>query len=246
MSLYSEIPNNELELFKLISSEFKTVFDVGCRDDLDLYHINPDCEYHLFEPFSDAIISIKGKMSGLINNNITLNEFGLSDEAKDNCVYYSNTQSFIPHWYVPPIDSGHRFSLEKLDDYVIDKKINKIDFLKIDVEGLDYHVILGGLETIKTNNIVSYIQIEYNGGIKQYVDLLDNFEFYLMVEPKLLNTITLNNDINVDFNQSLVKLDNIIIKFIDETISPTGCGGNIFGVNKNIELDKNIILKVSK
>ena len=92
---------------------------------------------------------------------------------------------------------------------------------------MDYKVILGGLEAIKNKNIVSFIQIEYNGGVKQYVDLLDNFEFYWMMEPRLLSAVNNMGNKN-DFNKSLIRLDIDIINFIDNTVSPTGNGGNIF------------------
>jgi FkbM family methyltransferase len=245
MGDYTEIPNNELEIYTKMSKDFKIVFDVGCRDDLDFYNIKQNVEYHLFEPFTDALNSIKNKINSLPKNKLILNEFGLSDKNSDDCVYYSNTQSFIPHWYVPPIDSGERYSLRTLDTYVKDNKIDNIDFIKIDVEGLDYNVINGGINTIKTENKVLYIQVEYNGGIKQYVDLLDNFDFYLMVEPNLLGVILNNNTLNLDFNKSLVKLDDNIIDFMDKTISPKGVGGNIFGVNKKLKNNINhLIFKI--
>jgi len=245
MGEYSEIPNNELDIYKRMSEDFKIVFDIGCRDDLYFYEIKQNVEYHLFEPFRDVLTSLKDKISLLPKNKLILNEFGLSDKNSDDCVYYSNTQSFIPHWYVTPIDSGERYSLRTLDTYVKDNKINNIDFIKIDVEGLDYNVINGGINTIKFENKVSYIQVEYNGGIKQYVDLLDNFDFYLMIEPSLLGVILNNNILNRDFNKSLVKLDNNIIDFIDNTISPTGTGGNIFGINKKLNNDVNhLIFKI--
>ena len=109
--------------------------------------------------------------------------------------------------------------------------------MKIDVEGLDYSVILGGLETIKNNNKVSYIQIENSGGNKRYVDLLDNFHFYLMMEPELLKVINTVNNIGMDFNKSLIKLDEAVITFLDTQLIGTGAGANILGVRKDIDFD---------
>ena len=231
----------ELEIYKRISTDFKVVFDVGSRDDLDYHLINPSPVYHLFEPNVDALNSIKNKVASIPNNNgIIINEFGLSDETKDDCVYFKNIQSFKPHWCVDSVDSGERYSLKRLDDYVLTKGIAGIDFLKIDVEALDYNVILGGLKTIKDENKVSYIQVEYSGGVRQYVELLDNFDFYWMIEPVLLAAI---NEIKVgrkeesiEFNVSLLPLNDELITFIDEVVSPSGNGGNIFGINKHKEL----------
>ena len=232
----TKIPNEELRIYSIVSKNFKRVFDIGCRDDIDYHEIKSDCEYHLFEPSTDAIKSIKVKIGKLGKHNIILNEFGLSDINKDNCVYYDNVQSFKPHWYVPSHDTGHRYSLKKLDDYVNDNKINSIDMVKIDVEGLDYNVILGGVETIQ--KITSYIQLEYSGGIKQYLDKLTNFNFYLMVEPRLLEVINKHNNTGTDFNKGLVNLTDKEISFIDNTISKTGAGGNIFGIHKNINVNE--------
>jgi FkbM family methyltransferase len=244
------IPKHELLLYRKLSKDFKIVFDVGCRDDLDYYDIKSDCEYHLFEPHTPALDSIKVKIEKLDNPVIYLNEFGLSNETIDNHIYYENVQSFEVHWCVPSKDLGHRYSLKKLDDYVESNKVDKIDFLKIDVEGLDYQVLLGGLKTIKDDNKVSFIQIEYSHGLKKYVNLLDNFNFYLMIEPRLLKVINKFNESDIDFNKSLVKLTKEVINFIEIKLAGTGAGGNIFGINKNIDLDiiktNNLIIKITK
>jgi FkbM family methyltransferase len=241
----SKIPTEELRIFSILAKELKVVFDVGCRDDLDYYEINPDIEYHLFEPSKPALDSIKDKLSKIKNHNIKLNEFGLSDTNADDCVYYSNVEAFVPHWCVTSIDKGDRYSLRKLDDYVSDNNIKTIDMVKVDVEGLDYQVVLGGIDTLKTNNEVPYLQLEYSGNILQYVKLLDNYNFYLMVEPRLLEVLNKYNNLDVDFNKALVRLDEKIINFIDHTISPTGAGGNIFGIHKNVtDINEELFFKV--
>jgi len=246
----SEIPKHELLLYRKLCDNFNIVFDVGCRDDLEYYSIKNDCEYHLFEPHTPSLNSIKDKISKLDNPNIHLNEYGLSNETIDNHIYYENVQSFVEHWCVKSKDGGHRYSLKKLDDYIDINNIDKIDFLKIDVEALDYQVILGGLKNIKDDNKVSFIQVEYSNGLRQYIELLDNFHFYLMIEPRLLEVINKFNESDVDFNNSLVKLDNEIIDFIDVKLRGSGAGGNIFGINKNINLDivdkNDLIIKIRK
>jgi len=66
------------------------------------------------------------------------------------------------------------------------------------------------------------------------------------MEPVLLKYVSSINP-DIDFNKSLIKLDDDMIKFIDETVSPTGNGGNILGINKNVKFDENnLIFKVLK
>ena len=236
----------ELEIYKRMCADFKTVFDVGSRDDLDYYSIHSNCTYHLFEPNVDALNSLKRKIAAIEQQHfIIVNEFGLSDENKEDCVYYKNTESFKPHWCVDSVDSGERYSLSRLDDYCWERGIEEIDFLKIDVEALDYSVILGGLRMIKEQNRVKYIQVEYSGGVGQYVELLDNFDWYWMMEPVLLKAVQDLQDkwpMPYDFNYSLIKLSKELIIVIDDIVSPSGNGGNIFGVRKN-DVD-NLIFKV--
>jgi len=57
--VHTKIPNSELEIYKRISSDFKVVFGVGCRTDIDYYHINTTPTYHLFEPSTSFTKELK-------------------------------------------------------------------------------------------------------------------------------------------------------------------------------------------
>lgn len=233
------IPIEELKIFELLKDKMSVVFDVGAREDLSFYHIKSDCSYHLFEPSSEAIISLKKQISLLHNHNIKLNEFGLSDKEENNCIYYKDSQSFIINPLHMGIDTGIRYSLKTLDKYVDENNIPHIDLLKIDAEGLDYKIITGGLSSIKTK--VSYIQFEYWDSVKKFVDILGNtFNFYLMMEPVLYEAITedvfdsmTKNQQNKDYTKLIILLDQDIIDLIDKTLIPLGYGGNILGISRN-------------
>lgn len=238
------IPAEELRIFELLKDDMSVVFDVGARDDLSFYNIKSDCSYHLFEPNKGALASLKKKISMLHNPDIRLNEFGLSDKSEDNCIYYEDSQSFVINPLHRGIDTGQRYSLRTLDGYITENNISHIDFLKIDAEGLDYKIILGGLRAIKTK--VSYIQFEYWGGVKKFIDLLgDTFDFYLMMEPILLEAITDEAWSSMtaaqkrkDYRKSIILLDHDMIDLIDQTIIPLGHGGNILGIKKGLPREK--------
>lgn len=238
----TSIPKEEIEIFNLLKDKLDVVFDVGARDDLSFYHIKKNCSYHLFEPNVKFINSLKNQISLLEKHNIKLNEFGLSDEEKDNCIYYEKSQSFIinPTFQQGDIDTGKRYSIRTLDRYVAEHNISHIDYLKIDAEGLDYKIILGGRDTIQ-NNKISYIQFEYWDGIKKFVDVLQNYKLYLMMEPMLLKAITkiitpmmTPEEKQIDFHKSIIEVTDTLINLIDFKIIPTGNGGNVLGINKNI------------
>ena len=230
-------------IFNILKDRMHVVFDVGVRDELSFYHMKDDCSYHLFEPNSDFTKMLKNQIVKFENHDITLNEYGLSDENRDDCVYYEKSQAFIvnPYFKDGDKDTGRKFSLRTLDRYVTEHNIQHIDFLKIDAEGLDYKIIMGGKNMIEKNR-VSFIQFEYWDGVKKFVNILDkNFNLYLIIEPRLLKAITEIDPSKmtpeqraIDFKKSIIPLNNEVIDLIDKKLSPVGYGGNIFGINKSI------------
>jgi len=249
----SAIPVEELKIFELLKEEFSVVFDVGAREDLSFFQIKNNCEYHLFEPNSEFVNNLKNKIYMLEKHNIILNEFGLSDKEESNCIYYESSQSFVINPFAKGKDKGHRYNLMRLDDYVHKNKIQHIDFLKIDAEGLDYKVIKGGINTVRTQ--VSYIQFEFWGGVQNFYDLLCNeFNLYLLMEPGLYSAITkdiyhllTDKQKEINFNISLISITPELIDLLDNILSPRGCAGNILGIKKELghEKHKKITFKIT-
>lgn len=230
--IQTKIPEEELELFKILP-DLRVVFDVGAREDLEMYKLRPDIEYHCFEPnpiFAAKLHDIP---------NVIVNEYGLSDVSQDNVTYYPLTQTFLEHPLFYEKDIGLKFNLRTLDEYA--KDISRIDFIKIDTEGMDYRVLLGGKETIKR---VRFIQFEYWDGVRKFVDLLGaEFNMYLMMEPTLRKTIIKNisslspyideqEKLKSIFNAKLIILNDELIRFIDIQLIKNGLGGNILCIRK--------------
>jgi len=242
---HPEMSREEKEIFNRLKSEMHIVFDVGAREDLAFFEMNPNCEYHLFEPNKRFAAHLQRKIDSLSVDNraITLNEFGLSDSPADNCVYYEKSQSFEINPYLKEdTAASERFSLRTIDDYVTEHNIAHIDFLKIDAEGLDYRILQGGLKTIRSNK-VSYIQFEYWTGVKRFVDLLkNNYRLYLIMEPVLLRAIQdrimplmTPEQRRINYTASLIYLDDHLIELIDTQLAPIGLGGNILAMHNTID-----------
>lgn len=249
-----ESSSEERRIFGILKDKLHTVFDVGARDELYYYQIKKDCSYHLFEPNKRFAARLRDKMAKLPSHHITLNEYGLADVSADDCIYYEKSQSFEinPH-LVEDTESGDRYSVRTLDQYVKEYQIKHIDFLKVDAEGFDYKIFKGGLTTIRANK-VSFIQFEYWTGIQRFKDLLgDTFDFYLIVEPVLLRAIEKHvlplmsvNQAQINYRQSIIPLDQHMIDLIDKKLSPLGLGGNVLGINKHIQglYDQKLIFEV--
>lgn len=205
----------ELVGFKKHKSEFKRVFDVGARGNIEFVEIHPDCEYHLFEPqvaYSNHLKEVTKDMP-----NVTVNHCGLGNEIVKAAKFYHNVESFEPHPFLESRHSeGDEFDINTVDEYCKENGIQEIDFLKIDTEGYDYRVLLGAKEMID-NNRVEYIQFEYWDGVRKFHTLLsDKYNMWF-----------------VDQSSTEHVLDEAMIQHIDHSRIPAGQGGDIFCKLKN-------------
>lgn len=161
-----DIPEGELKLFQILP-KLKVVFDVGARTDLEYYKLRPNCEYHLFEPNPEFVESLREQAEG--KPNIHINPFGLGD-VEGTFKYNRGVQMFIGG-EGPTTTGDQELPVKTLDWYCAEKGIKKIDFLKIDTEGYDYKVLLGGKETIPK---CRYIQYEFWNDKEEFVQLLSD------------------------------------------------------------------------
>lgn len=160
----TKIPKEEIEVFKSLK-DIKVIFDVGARTDIDYIEIYPDVICHLFEPNPIFFKELKLRVGN--KKNVYLNNFGLGD-VEEKLNYYDFTQAFEKS-ESPLIGNTQFLEIKTLDMYIKENNIKRIDFLKIDTEGYDYKVLLGGKEAIK---LAKYIQYEHWDNLQQFHDLL--------------------------------------------------------------------------
>ena len=149
---HTSIPQDELDLFESLQ-DIRVVFDVGARSDDEYVKIKPDVELHAFEPnpafFEELSLKLKDRPNTYLNN------FGLADYT-GNMLYNEGRQCFVGGEEVSIKMGTLLLELKTLDDYVREHGIEQIDFLKIDTEGYDFRVLLGGLETLKKCRYIQY------------------------------------------------------------------------------------------
>lgn len=164
---HTPIPLAELEVFKQLK-DIEIVFDVGARADVDYLILKPNIELHAFEPFPEffkELAEAADKTTG--TGKVYLNNFGLGD-VEGIFEYHPHAQAFVGG--EAPLDKGiFKYPIKTLDWYVKKSGVKKIDFLKIDVEGYDFKVLLGGKETIPK---CKYIQYEHWNDKKEFEDIL--------------------------------------------------------------------------
>ncbi len=153
---HTPIPQDELEVFKNLPN-IKVVFDVGARADVEYLRIKPEIQLHAFEP--NPVFFAQLTQNAAENPNVYLNNYGLGDV---NCElpYSTERQAFVGGEESDVIQKAGKLetllSVKTLDWYVKEHQIEVIDFLKIDTEGFDFRVLLGGLQTIPKCRYIQY------------------------------------------------------------------------------------------
>jgi FkbM family methyltransferase len=148
-------------------NDIQVIIDVGARD--TNYPLEyPEAICHLFEPNP---IHLKVLVERFGNNpNVILNNYGLGDKI-ETLSYQPVLETFVGSEALPQGKGDWDIPVTTLDEYMEHVEISRIDFLKIDVEGMDFRVLLGGKEAIK---LCRYIQYEHWNDQQQFHDLLGN------------------------------------------------------------------------
>lgn len=158
------IPPEELDVFKRLPP-LEIVVDVGARTDTDYFALHPEAEYHLFEPNTEFFEELHAAVAG--RPQTFLNNYGLGDVVGD-FTYNDGRQGFVGG--EAPIENGERvFPVDTLDNYVRRMGLTHIDFLKVDVEGYDFKVLLGAKDTLPR---VRFLQYEYWDDQEEFHELL--------------------------------------------------------------------------
>ena len=180
--------NGELRVMRQFLPGCSVVFDVGAHTGewakLAL-SVNPGLNIHCFEPSRDNFANLSRNVS---SPNVTCNPFGLSSENGERPLFIFRSAPGLHSLYQRRgLESGwglatptetERVKLDTLENYCTERQIEKIDFLKVDVEGHELEVFKGGRSLFEENR-VRMIQFEYGGcNIDSKVLLKDIFEFF--------------------------------------------------------------------
>jgi FkbM family methyltransferase len=164
------------------------VFDVGankgtwCASVLD---INPLAEIHCFEPCHSTFEKL---MSRDFPGNAVLNRVGLSSCSRDQKMFVfgeSHSKNSLHPRHDREPKRYEKVRLKTLVDYCAEGGIEFIDYLKIDVEGHEFAVLLGA-ERMLSEQRIQVVQFEYGEGyisagvlLKEVVDYVDSFKYDL-------------------------------------------------------------------
>lgn len=149
--LYFGIPfePHEVQVAGLVVSEGDTVIDVGAN--LGLYSIlvsgwiSSSGRIHAFEPNPDmcSLLAENVRLNGLTN--IEINSLAVSDNVGEGVLHVNRESalSSMGETKRGSVARDERILITTLDDYVKQHNLSCVDFLKIDVEGFEGHVLRG-------------------------------------------------------------------------------------------------------
>ncbi len=211
-----------LDLIKRNMSSSRPIFmDVGAnRGEYSamLIRLFPFAKIYSFEPVDSSFCELKRNLSPF--NNIEVIKKGLSSKEGRFDIYHGKNEKASPHssMYLE-VEKRHNkkeIMSEKIEVTTIDlfcknRKLKKINFLKIDVEGHEYDVLLGAKEMIK-NKRIEVIQFEFNEMaavskhfLYEFHDLLKEYFFY-----RILTRGVVKIDIRDSLTSEIFSFQNIL------------------------------------
>ncbi len=112
-----------------------------------------------FEPMSWAFLKLKKNFE--LNNfhNITLEKLALTNKQKKENTFFKSS------WSTDGVlkDIAQKKELIEfttLDEHLREKGINKVDFIKIDVDGYEYRVLQGAINTLKIFKPIIILELD--------------------------------------------------------------------------------------
>ena len=175
-----EIKINEI-YFKLLKGKI-CIFDVGANTGQSIDRFNNALNnpiIHSFEPVPECFEKLVQKYYNY--NNVILNNFAAGNKNIKK-KFYVNKLSYNSSFLKSNLNYHQKkfYKKEKniivqsitLDKYIKDKKINKIDILKIDTQGYELNILKGLTNSLK--NKIKFVELE----ITVEDSYLNNPKFY--------------------------------------------------------------------
>ena len=178
----------------LLNRRFATILDIGANRGQfasSASYLIPDAQIYCFEPIPSCFRQLEVRFAGLPN--VKCFNYGLGTDSSELSFFendFSPSSSFLattskqtdafPHTQVV---KSVRVSVKQLDDVASDLNIVTPLFVKIDVQGYELPVLLGGQKTIQQADVIqietSFVEL-YEGQalFPEVYDLLTEWGFH--------------------------------------------------------------------
>lgn len=198
-------------LDQLVFENNDIVIDCGANyGDLWLYFrfLEKSINYIAIEPGKDELKTLKRNIKDLNNSNINseIHNFALGNENKETIFYYAPQDADSSIIKPNIFSSTYKVKVKTLDTFFKEKSFNKkkIKLLKLEAEGFEPEIIIGGKNAIKN---IEYIAADLGPerGFEQKVTLPDVTNFLLKNNFKIKSIS--NKRLTVLFENTKVKIE---------------------------------------
>lgn len=189
-------------LYGLISNS-KVIFDVGANIGETTLNIaklcNIDCFLHSFEPDKYCFEKLKNNVGLNSFKNIKLNPFGLGEKEADYLLITPTKDNRGGNRIVLNSHEKPNIHIKRLDDYINQNNINKVDLIKIDVEGFELKVLKGGENCIEMHRPRLFIEVN-DSNLKQQGNSAEELIKFLELYYSNLKHAETGESINSNIN----------------------------------------------
>ncbi|WP_342228097.1 FkbM family methyltransferase [Rickettsiella endosymbiont of Rhagonycha lignosa] len=152
---FKSYEKEELDVILNIIEPNMVFFDIGANigwHSINIAKAYESISVYAFEPILETFNLLKNNI--ILNNlrNVQLFNIGLSNTCEEQVFYYDrHATAFTSSRNNLEKDNIHKIyaQVEKMDEFICNNKIDKVDFIKCDVEGSELHVIQGGKKHIE-------------------------------------------------------------------------------------------------
>lgn len=124
------------------------VLDLGAWiGDFAAYAAKKGSKVYAFEPVQDTYNYLC--KTALLNGNIIPIKKGVGDEIKEIEISVSNNNSGANSLVINRDEEGEQVSIVTIDSFVEENQLDKVDFIKSDIEGSERFMLLGAKKTLK-------------------------------------------------------------------------------------------------
>jgi len=180
---YSYVKND----FDVTVKENDIVIDAGAWiGDFSAYASAKGAKVYAFEPSVETLVYLKQTQK--LNSNIQIVEKGLGDKSDIYHLSHNNINSGANK-----ITDGDNYSekieVTTIDEFVAENELDRIDFIKADIEGFERNMLMGAKETLR-----------------RFSPKLAICTYHLLDDPEVLSKIILEANPNYTIIQKRKKL----------------------------------------
>lgn len=180
-----EYENAELKMLEKHLKPGDTFIDLGANLGIYTLHasriVGEKGKVISFEPFSINHNAIKKHIEINTLSNVRLEKLAVGSESGTITMYLDETEGNLGMVTANYIENAKEETVEivSIDEYLKSKPLQKIDFIKIDIEGFEYPTLLGLKNTLEKYHPAILIEILEDSGTTQNDEKVHEFLYNL-------------------------------------------------------------------